>query len=153
MSKFSGLEVGGATPARMAILHPTRRDADGKPVPLVAADGTAAWIDLLSLDSAAAIDHRHEVFDARAAQKSGDPIRAKEIDMRQAELFARLTAAWQLVSLVGEVIDIECTADHARQLYAAPGMAWLAEQVGTWVDTRANYVPKAGSIMIAAHNR
>ena len=130
--KFAGLALATDVTQRMVILHPGTRP------PLRQADGTDAWIELHSIDSASARKTMRAQQDRRLRMRSARPS-ADEIDADAVELLAALTAAWSLCSLDGDPIDVPCSAVNAQELYALPALAWLREQVDGFVSDRGNF--------------
>ena len=130
--KFAGLALATDVAQRMTIIHPGTRQ------PLRQADGAEAWIDLHSIDSAAARKTIRAQQDRRLRMRAARAT-AEELDADAVELLAALTAAWSLCSLEGEAIDVPCNAANAQELYAMPALAWLREQVDSFVADRGNF--------------
>ncbi len=135
-AKFSGLGLAVDTPTRMTILHPVSR------APLII-KGTdpeeAAWIDLLSVNSVVGRKQDRTVTD-RLIKMRGRRPSADEIDSDTTDKLALLTKGWQLATLEGEPIEIDCTLVNARELYGLPEAAWLREQVAEFVVDAGNLV-------------
>lgn len=131
-AKFSGLGLAVDSPTRMTILHPVTR------APLLI-NGTdePAWIDLLSVNSVIGRKHDRTVTD-RLIKMRGRRPSADEIDSDTTDKLALLTKAWQLATLDGEPIEIECTIVNARELYNLPEASWLREQVAEFVVDAGN---------------
>jgi acyl-CoA reductase-like NAD-dependent aldehyde dehydrogenase len=139
MSKFAGLGVAVDAPARMTILHPTT----GQPL-RNAATGEAAWISLLSADSAAARQHQREAQNRRLRARARS-ITAETLEADGTELLAVLTRDWSLVTLEGAPIDVPCTVENARELYGTPDLAFIRRQVDEFVADLGNFPGKTTS--------
>jgi hypothetical protein len=137
MSKFSALALPVEAARRMVIVHPISRQPIRIPNPN--GEGTTeAYIDLYSTDSEVARRHNRAVMKRRIDMR-GRKLSSQEIETQQVELWAVLTAGWQLASLEGEAIVAPCDQDSARELYQTPGMAWLTDQVDDFVTDRGNF--------------
>ena len=130
--KFAGLALATDVAQRMTILHPGTRQ------PLRHAAGGEAWIDLHSLDSAIARRAIRAQQDRRLRLRAVRPS-AEELEADAAELLAACTAGWSLCTLDGEPLDVPCTPGSAQELYTLPALAWLREQVDTFVADRGNF--------------
>ena len=130
--KFAGLALATDVAQRMVIIHPGTRQ------PLRHADGAEAWIDLHSIDSAAARKTIRAQQDRRLRMRSARAT-AEELDADAVELLAALTSGWMLCSLDGEPLDVPCNPGNAAELYSMPALAWLREQVDTFVADRGNF--------------
>lgn len=136
-AKFSGLGLAVDSPTRMTILHPVTRaplklkDAEGKDTEDV------AFIDLLSANSAIGRKHDRTVTD-RLIKMRGRRPSAEELDSDTTDKLAVLTKGWQLATLDGELIEIECTTANARELFNLPEASWLREQVAEFVVDAGN---------------
>ena len=133
MSKFAGLELAVEKPARMQLVHPVTRQA------LKDGDGKDAFIDLFSSDSDVARDHARAVARKRLAARGRGKLTVEEIEADTVESLVVLTAAWHLVDLTGKVIGVPCTPENARDLYAAPALAWVRDQVDEFAADRGNF--------------
>lgn len=136
MSKFSGMALAVDKPSRMTIVHPATLQ------PIVNGDGEVAYVDVFSMDSELARKHRRSSTQVRIdqASKSGRArLNAGQLESEEVDILADLTAGWRLISLDGSDIDIECTAQNARDLYGDPGTAWLFEQVNEFARSRENF--------------
>lgn len=133
-SKFASLGLEVDKPARMILVHPTNRQ------PLRDAKGKDAYIELYSSDSDIARRHQQAIQRRRLAQR-GRTIRItpEELEAEAVEFLASLTAAWHLVGLRGDHIDVPFSVENARELYAAAPLAWLREQVDEYVADRGNF--------------
>ena len=138
-NKFAGLGVAVDAPARMTILHPTT----GQPL-RNAATGDAAWIDLLSADSAAARAHQREAQNRRLRARARS-ITAETLEADGTELLASLTKGWALVTLDGRPLDVPCTPENARELYSAPDLGFIRRQVDEFVADLGNFPVKTSS--------
>lgn len=143
-NKFAGLGVAVDAPARMTIVHPVT----GQPLRLLGLDGEptgeAAWIDLISADSAAARQHQREAQNRRLRARARS-ITAETIEADGTDLLAVLTRGWALATLDGTPIDVPCTPENARELYATPELAWLRRQVDEFVADLGNFPAKTTS--------
>ena len=145
-NKFAGLGLEVETPQRLTLLHPRDR------VPMKDSNGVEAYIDLISADSPEAKKHERFVAQRRidiASQRQGRraaPVKLQVATMEaeNIDLLAMLTKGWHLVTLDGATLTVECNFANARELYEAPALAWLTEQVDAFVFDRANFV-KASS--------
>lgn len=132
-SKFAGLGLAVDKPARMTLLHPISS------LPLRAADGREAYIDVYSNDSQPARDHARAVTKRRLAMRDRSKISPEEIEANGIGLLAALTAGWFLVDLDGNPIDVKFSIDEARDLYSEPSLYWIREQVDAFATDRANF--------------
>lgn len=131
--KFDGLGLDVEQPRRMILVHPVTR------LPLRGADGAEGWIDLHSSDSAVARRHNREVQKRRLNMRGRGSISPEELEAEAVDLLAALTAGWGLVTLAGEPLDVPFTPENARELYAAPALAWVREQADEFAANRANF--------------
>lgn len=140
MGKFDGLEIEVDKPERMPVLHPGTRQ------PIVNRDDPQehAYIDLYSGDSEVRRKHDRTIQKRRLSARNRRPMTPEEIEGDVVDLLAAMTAGWRLFSLDGALLDVPCTADNARELYASTKMAWLREQVDEWTADRGNFL-KASS--------
>lgn len=135
-SKFAGLELAVDKPQRLILLHPNTRQ------PLRDKDGGEAWIDLYSADSEVARRHNRAIqrrllnVSARGQRIKRTP---EEIEAEGVDLLAALTTGWRLVSMSGDPLDVPFNQENARELYAAPSMAWIREQVDEFAADRGNF--------------
>lgn len=134
MNPFASLALPVDEPARMIIHMP-----GGGPPLRNAETGEPAWIDLLSPDSAVARAHERKVQDLRMG-RARRPLGMEEIEELGVELLAKLTRGWSLVGLDGAPLDVPCSEESARQLYARPSLRWLRDQVDVFVADRGNWV-------------
>lgn len=132
-NKFAGLEIEVAKPQRMPLLHPNTRQ------PLRSKDGEEGFIEIYSADSEAARRHNRTIQRRRLAMRGRGRITPEELEAEATELLASLTTGWRLVSLSGDEITVPFTIDAARELYAAPSLAWIREQVDEFAADRANF--------------
>lgn len=135
MSKFAGLGLKVETPARMTILHPGTR----QPLRIAGADDVA-FLDLLSMDSAAAQAHQRAVTNRRLAARTRK-LTAEEIEAEGVDLLVALTRGWRLATLDGQPLDVPFSTADARELYGAPEMAWLKLQASEFVGDAGNFLP------------
>lgn len=138
MSKFAGLEIAVDKPQRLYLLHPNTRQPL-RTRPNKAGEAEAAWVDIYSSDSKAARDHQREVQRRRLNMRGRGRISPEELEAEAVDLLAALTVDWRLVSLDGAPIDVPFSGDNARELYAAPALAWIREQVDEFASDRANF--------------
>ena len=75
----------------------------------------------------------------RLAQRGRMRITPEELEAESTELLAALTAGWHLVTLDGHPLDVPFSIENARELYAAPALAWLREQVDEFAADRGNF--------------
>lgn len=132
MSKFGGLELAVETPIHLVLVHPVTRQ------PLRDKDGKEAYIDHFSGDSELARKHQRAVQRRRLAMRGRGKITPEEIEAEGNDLLAALSTGWYLVSLDGKPIDVPFTIENARELYAAPGLLWIREQVDESASDRGN---------------
>ena len=131
-SKFAGLEIAVEKPQRMILVHPMTRQ------PLRDEKGDA-YIELFSGDSKVARDHNRAIQRRRLAQRGRGRITPEELEAEATELLAALTAGWHLVTLDGQPLDVPFNTQTARELYAAPSLAWIREQVDEFAADRGNF--------------
>jgi hypothetical protein len=133
MSRFSGLALDVDTPARMTITHPSTgqplRDGDGEP----------AWIDLLSMDSPPVMKAQRAAQNRRLAGKARR-LTAEELFAESTEVMAAATKGWRLLTLQGDAIEAPCSPGNAAELYAMPELAWLRDQVDSFLADRGNFL-------------
>lgn len=135
MSKFAGLALEVEKPRRMSLLNLDREPIKNK-------KGEHAYIDLYSSDSDIARRHRREVGQRRiddAAKRGRLGVKVERVDEDHLDLLVALTAGWKLVALDGSDIDLPFSPENARELYNAPGTAWIVDQVDEFAATRTNF--------------
>lgn len=133
-NKFASLEFPVDEPGRMVIMHP------GSNQPFRDAEGKEAYIDLLSGDSQKAQAFDRRVLAQRIARRNPTTnLAVEEIEASQIDRMAHLTTGWSLVGRDGTKLDVECNEANARELYSAPIMFWLREQVAFYQSNRANF--------------
>ncbi len=138
-SKFAGLEIQVERPVRMPLVHPsTRQPLRTKP------DGKEAYIEIYSADSEAARKHNRAIQRRRLNMRGRGRITPEELEAEAVELLAALTTEWLLVDFEGKIIDVPFNAENARELYAAPSLSWIREQVDEFAGDRGNF-PQASS--------
>jgi hypothetical protein len=142
MSKFEGLTLAVEQSHRMTIMHPvTNQPLRIKGAP----EGEdVAFIDVLSADGETARKHAREVGNKRLQRRGRARLKHEEFEEDEVDLLAKLTKGWKLATLDGAPMDLECTPRNARELYALPGAAWLAEQVNQAAADRSLFL-KASS--------
>lgn len=140
MSKFDALALPVDAASRMIVKHPVSNQ------PLRGDDGKEAYIDLLSLDS-----QKAQAFDRTAGDRRLERLargrsipQSAEFEAEQTERMALLTTGWLLLGLDGTPVDVEFNEQNARELYAAPQMLWLRQQVFLFQGNLANFA-KASS--------
>ena len=134
MTKFAALEIPVDVPARLILRHPVTM------VELTDKAKNSAYVDLLSTDSQAA----REFERVKTDQALSAPGRARtsydEIERNAIEKLAALTCGWYLVGLDGPPLEVPFSKENTQEFYAAPGMAWVVEQVQLFIGARANFV-------------
>ena len=143
MGKFSALAANVAETHRVELIDPITEDV------LKDKDGNAAYIDVLSMESetgrAFDAEQRKRAFRQARKSRSGLP---DDIDPREEnqQKLARLTKGWHLVDPnTREVLDVECNAEAALELYSEPGMDWIFRQVLAEAANAGNFLRKSGS--------
>lgn len=131
--KFAGLEIEVDKPQRMTLVHPNTRQ------PLRTEDGEEAFIELYSADSEAARRHNRAIQRRRLAMRGRGRITPEELEAEGVELLAALTTGWRLVTLSGKTLEVPFSPENARELYAAPSLAWIREQVDEFAADRSNF--------------
>ena len=141
VSKFAAMAADVTTPYRVELRDP-RTD-----MVLRDPDGDAAYIDVLSTDSAAAREFekgkRKDLRQRIMRSRTGALDASDQIEDNIA-LLALLTVSWRLVDLRGEIIDLPCTPENAAELYSEPGLAYVFNAVWFAANSVANCLP-AGS--------
>lgn len=142
-SKFAGLGIEVDKPQRMPLLHPNTRQ------PLRAKVGTEgmaeeAFIDIYSSDSKVSREHERSIQRRRLNMRGRGRITPEEMEAEAVDLLSALTAGWSLVTLDGEKLDVPFSQENARELYSAPSLAWIREQVNEFAADRANF-PQSSS--------
>lgn len=133
-SKFAGLEIGVDKPRRMILVHPVTRQ------PIRDAEGTEAWIDVHSSDSPVARSHTKEMQRRRLNMGQRAPkMTPEELEANAVDLLAALTAGWNLLSMDGAALDVPFSEANARELYSAPTLQWVRDQVDDFAADRANF--------------
>lgn len=135
MSKFAGLGLKVDTPSRMTIVHPVTR----QPLRIAGTD-EAAYLDLLSVDSAAGQAHQRAAANRRLASRQRK-MTIEELEAEGVDLLAALTRGWRLATLDGHPIDVPFTVADARELYSAPELAWLKQQANDFAADAGNFLP------------
>jgi hypothetical protein len=138
MSKFDALALAVDKPARLLLQHPKTG------LPLKDKEGKEAFIDLLSSDSDTARKQQHANANKRFAQRVRRPLTSEELDAENIDILAALTVGWHLVGLDGEALAVPFSTENAKELYAAPQLAWVREQAQAFAESRANFA-KASS--------
>lgn len=133
MAKLEDLELQVDTPSRMVILSP--RDS----LPMKDKEGKEAYVDVYSSDSEVARKFRTEIKTSRLRLRNPNALNGEKLESEDIELLAALTSGWYLVNFEGEPIDLDCTRDNARKVYAKGSMAWLKDQVDQHAGNRANF--------------
>lgn len=137
-SKFAGLALAVDKPRRMTILHP------GSGRPITDGTGKGAFIDVYSSDSDVSRQHARNIVQAKIDNPSRAKLSAEELESEAAGRVANLVSAWHLVTMDGQALDVACTFENARELFLAPAMSWLREQVEDFAADRGNFL-KASS--------
>lgn len=132
-SKFAALELETDKPSRMSIVHPVSRQ------PLRDAEGKEGYIELYSADSDVARKHHRNIQRRRLAMRGRGKLTPEELDAENIELLAALTTGWYLLDLAGNLVDVPCNAENAREIYGNNKIAWLREQVDEYAVDRGNF--------------
>jgi hypothetical protein len=132
--RFAALALPVDEAGRMIIMHPITGQ------PLRTSDGSEGYIDLLSNDSqkAQAFDRRQTTQRLQRRNRVAT-LTGEELEAEVTDRFAALTTGWSLVGLDGAPIAVDFSEAAARELYAAPAMVWLREQVALFQANRANF--------------
>jgi hypothetical protein len=140
MSKFGSLAADVSKPFIVELIDPSTDE------PIRDKVGAAAFIAVWSADSerGRAFDkgRRKQLMLRIRQSRTGkvDPDDALEENIAKC---ATLTDRWYLVDrLTGEPIVVPCDADNAADLYSAPGMGWLFQQVWGGAINPSNFLPK-----------
>ncbi len=129
MSKFGNLKLNSDAVARMYLTDPVSGlDLQGD-------DGTKAWIDLYSSDSAVAREFDRRLLEARS--KSRTPPTPEQLEEQLFRRAAELTKGWNLVDREGKVLEVPCNHQNALELYKE--LPWALEQALDFSRNRANY--------------
>jgi len=136
--KFAGLEIEVEKPQRMPLLHPNTRQ------PLRTGKGEEAYVEVYSADSKVRREHDRAIQRRRLNMRGRGRITPEELEAEAVDLLAALTAGWKLVTLSGDALDVPFSAENARELYAAPALAWIREQVDEFAGDRGNF-PQSSS--------
>lgn len=131
-TKFAGLEIPVDKPQKMVLVHPSTRQP-------LRDDKGDAYIELHSSDSEVARKHNRAIQRRRLAQRGRGRITPEELEAEATELLAALTTGWHLVTLDGQSLDVPFSIENARELYAAPSLAWIREQVDEFASDRGNF--------------
>lgn len=133
MSKFSGFGIPVDESSRLYLMHPYTgqplRDSETK---------EQAWIDLFSVYSKIGRAHDRAMLD-KNIRRGNRRLTAEEFEADELEKLSKLTKAWFLVLPNGSAIDVECTQDNARELYAWPDAVWLVEQIRAFIADLGNF--------------
>jgi len=131
-SPFDGLGLAPERTGKCALLHPISRK------PLVNRQtGDAAWIELYSWHSPAAQEHRHQSADR--VRRLGRDMTAAESEEDMGAMLARLTVAWDLVTLDGTPLAVDCTYEMARAAYNSLELRWVRAQVIDFLNNEGNF--------------
>lgn len=138
MSKFGSLAANVTTASRMQIIYP----ATGKPI--VDESGKAAYIDLLSQDSAVARQHAKK----KAAEQikrvitPDDPNDLNDAVDDQIDMLAVLAVGWHLVDpATRKPIEFPFNGpESARELFATLELQWLRRAAYVHVVNTANFM-------------
>lgn len=130
MSKFAGLALPVDTATRLNLKHPiTGKDLADK-------DGNPAYIELFGPDSEVALAFERKLANSIA---EGEP---NDYDARERHMVDRLAArtkGWRLLGLDGSPLDVEFSAQNAKELYADRGMRWIRDAVLIYSTNRQNF--------------
>lgn len=139
MTRFSRLALATEEARRMPIRHPATGEV------MKDAAGNEAYLDLLSLSSAAAAKARAAI-QQRRIEAGVRRITIEDADAEGMTILAACTKGWLLVGLDGVAIDVPCDATAALELYSTPGLRFIAEQATRFADTAGNYLPASSTI-------
>ena len=134
MSKLAKLAADVDKASRCYLYVPT----GGRP-PLASPDGHHAWVDVLSLDSAAAAAQRRSTALARLDKRAAR-ISLEDLEAEQAEMLAVLIVDWHLIGLDGQAIDVPCAPETRRELVTEPTFAWIRRQLEEHVSDLGNFM-------------
>lgn len=133
MPGLDSLELDVDKPARMIILDPRNN------LPMKGKDGKEAYVDVYSSDSEIARKFNRQIKTARLRTRNPNAITGDKLEEEDVERLAALTSAWHLVAFDGETIELECTNENAKKLFANNKLQWLVEQIDTFAGSRANF--------------
>lgn len=140
-SPFAGRGLAVDMPSRIPILNP----ATGNVMRAVIVKDDKetvyeSYIEIFSTDS-----RKHGVIQSALSQKRQDrrgvPTQEEE-EAENAEVLAALTTGWCIVTFDGDVLEVPCTLDNAKDLYTLPDWKWLRDQAARGAANRANFIPK-----------
>lgn len=131
MSIFAFKTTASDSGVTMTVRNPaTGLPLDGETITLLGRDAKV-YRDHVAKRERALLDH---VNNTRKAPKlSHDQIKQQAV-----EDLVVLTTGWNLTNVDGEPLPF--SKDAARDIYMAPEMAWLREQVEEFVGDRANFL-------------
>ena len=148
-SPFKGLGLVIDKPARCYLVHPATRmpllwgGPIGEKETLEEVLARQAYIDLFSWHSEVAQSHRF-LRDERL-RRENKPLVGEEAEADMGTMLARMTAAWVLVTLAGEKLEVECTFDLGRELYNSLETRWLRIQAVDFLNMEGNFLPPSST--------
>lgn len=104
--------------------------------PVINTDGSEAWIEVWSADSERARQFRRAQTKSRLEAQARGPITQEDRDADGVALLVALTDGWNFIGPEGR---LDFTPENARALYAAPGTAYISEQVDRFAVDRRNF--------------
>lgn len=138
-NKFGSLAADVSKPYRVELIDPVTEEV------IRDKDGTAAYIDVWSMDSELARQHgkkKRKDLNLRIKQARNGKVEPDDALEENIALCAVLTDSWYLVDPVTLAqIDVVCTPENAADLYSPPGMGWLFMQPFSAASNAANFLP------------
>lgn len=107
---------------------------------LRAADGTEAYISIVSVDSPEVQRVQKSTLNKRLKQRGRLTMTADELDAERAEVLVAATKDWFLVSRDGTALNVPYSEATARALYTDSRFTWIREQVSEALDDRATFL-------------
>jgi hypothetical protein len=138
-SPFAGRGLAVDLPTRIPILDP----GTGQVMRVVIEkDGEKktyeAYVEVFSLDSRKSGAIQSELAKKRSERRGVST--QEESDAEQADILACLTTGWCIVTFDGDVLEVPCTLENARDLYILPEWCFLRDQVRAGAANRANFI-------------
>lgn len=134
MSKLAALALAVDKPQRVEIRNPITHQ------PMTDKAGSTAYIEVYSADSEPARKAERAAIDRRLAVRGRTKVTAAEIEAERIGYLAAITTGWHLVDFQGQPIDVEFSAETAKELYSSGEFAWIRDQVDEFVGDRANFM-------------
>lgn len=123
---------------------PLLNPATGEPV--VDRNGTPSWIRVTGLDSPQYKAHERAMLNRRLKQRNPKAtMTAEQISEERLAMLSACTVQWHLVTLDGAVIDVPCTPENARKLYANPKCGWITRQVDRAIGDDAVFMKNSST--------